>query len=339
LVCGHFFPWVLFSTSLGDDPPTGIDQSNRLFDVFDPDIEWLRLMSPELTIAVAVLEEQHVRRAAERLGVPQPTVSAVMHRLADAIGAPLVAPCGRGIAATAAGRAFLPAAQQALVNLGAAGQDLQEVIDPDRGRVALGFGHSRGPRDVPLLLDAFLAAYPDISFTLRQGGGPAVLDQLRTGELDVVIVASTPPADDQLETLVLAEERLCLTVAADHRLANRVSVDLRQAAAETFVALTPQHGLRRVFDSLCEQAGFTPPLAFEGEEHETLRGLVRAGLGIAVLPSAPHHDPTLVEIPLRNREARRHVRAVWQRGRRLAPAARRFITFLTAAGATVLRGG
>ena len=307
--------------------------------MFDLDIDWLRLIAPELVIAVTVLEEQHVRRAAERLGVPQPTVSAVMHRLADAIGAPLVAPCGRGIAATAAGRAFLPAAREALTNLSTAGQDLQEVIDPDRGRVALGFGHSRGPRDVPRLLDAFLAAYPDISFTLRQGGGPAVLDQLRTGGLDVVIVASTPPADDHLETLVLAEEQLCLTVAANHRLANRVSVDLRQAAAETFVGLTPQHGLRQVFDSLCEQAGFAPPLAFEGEEHETLRGLVRAGLGIAVLPSAPHHDPTLVEIPLRDRGARRHVRAVWQKDRRLAPAARRFITFLTTSGTTVLRGG
>jgi DNA-binding transcriptional LysR family regulator len=86
------------------------------------------LISPELVIAVTVLEEQHVRRAAERLGVAQPTVSAVMHRLADAIGAPLVAPCGRGIATTAAGRAFLPAAREALVNLSAAGQDLQEVI-------------------------------------------------------------------------------------------------------------------------------------------------------------------------------------------------------------------
>jgi DNA-binding transcriptional LysR family regulator len=85
--------------------------------VFDPDIEWLRIISPELAIAVAVLEEEHVRRAAERLGVPQPTVSAVMHRLANGIGAPLVQPRGRGIVATEAGRAFLPSAQQALVNL------------------------------------------------------------------------------------------------------------------------------------------------------------------------------------------------------------------------------
>jgi LysR family transcriptional regulator, transcription activator of glutamate synthase operon len=307
--------------------------------VFDPDIEWLRVISPELSIAVAVLEEQHVRRAAERLGVPQPTVSTVMHRLADAIGTPLVAPCGRGIVATAAGRAFLPAAQQALANLSVAGQDLQEVIDPDRGRVALGFGHSRGPRDVPRLLEAFLAAYPDVSFTLRQGGAPAVLDRLRAGALDVVIVAALPPADDRLQTLVLAEERLCLTVTSNHRLANRASVDLRQAATETFVALTPQYGLRRAFDSLCEQAGFVPRLAFEGEEHETLRGLVRAGLGVAVLPRAPHHDPALVEITLRDPEARRRVGAVWQKNRRLAPAAQRFITFLTTSGAKVLRGG
>jgi LysR family transcriptional activator of glutamate synthase operon len=308
-------------------------------DVFDQDIEWLRLISPELVIAVAVLEEQHVRRAAERLGVPQPTVSAVMHRLADTIGTPLVQPRGRGIAATEAGRAFLPAAQEALIHLRAARQDLQEVIDPDRGRVMLGFGHSRGPRDVPRLLDAFLAAYPDTSFILKQGGAPAVLDQLRAGALDVVIVASMPPPDDRLERLVLAEERLCLTVASDHRLANRASVDLRQAATETFVGLTPQHSLRREFDSLCERAGFVPQLAFEGEEHETLRGLVRAGLGVAVLPRAPHHDPALVEIALRDPEARRDIGAVWHKDRRLAPAARRFITFLTTSGAKVLGGG
>jgi DNA-binding transcriptional LysR family regulator len=307
--------------------------------MFDRDIEWLRTISPELVIAVAVLEEQHVRRAAERLGVPQPTVSAVMHRLADAIGAPLVAPSGRGITATAAGRAFLPAAQQALINLSAAGQDLQEIIDPDRGHVALGFGHSRGPRDVPRLLDAFLAAHPDISFTLKQGGAPAMLDQLRAGVLDVAIVASMPAADDRLETLVLAEERLCLTVASENRLANRVSIDLRQAATETFVGLTPRHSLRAIFDSLCERAGFVPHLAFEGEEHETLRGLVRARLGVAVLPRAPHHDPAVVEINLRDPEARRHVGAVWQKRRRLAPAAERFVAFLTTSGAKVLRGG
>jgi LysR family transcriptional regulator, transcription activator of glutamate synthase operon len=148
-----------------------------------------------------------------------------------------------------------------------------------------------------------------------------------------------PPADDRLQSVVLAEERLCPAVASDHRLANRASVELRQAASETFVGLTVEHGLRQVFDSLCERAGFAPHLAFEGEEHETLRGLVRAGLGVAVLPRATHNDPTLAEITLRDPAARRHVGAVCHKGRRLAPAARRFITFLTTSGAKVLHGG
>jgi DNA-binding transcriptional LysR family regulator len=161
-----------------------------------------------------------------------------MHRLAAAIGTPPVQPRGRGIIPSDAGRAFLPAAQLALANLRAAGQDLREVVDPDCGRVALGFVHSRGPRDVPRLLGAFRAAYPDISFTLKQGSAPAVLDQLRAGALDVAIVTPIPPAEDRLQSLVLAEEPLCLTVASDHRLAKQTSIDLRQAADETFVGLT-----------------------------------------------------------------------------------------------------
>jgi len=313
-----------------------IDQSNRLFDIFDQDSDWLRLITPELAIAVAVLEEQHVRRAAERLGVPQPTVSAVMHRLADAIGTPLVQQSGRGIAATAAGRAFLPAAQEALIHLRTVYYDLQDVIDPDRGRVALGFVHSRGPRDIPRLLDAFLAAYPDISFTLKQGSAPAVLDAMRAGALDVAILAPMPAPSDDLGSTVLADEKLYLTVAAHHRFATRRSIELRQAADETFVALRQGHGLRQVFDQLCAQAGFAPKLAFEGEEHATMRGLVAAGLGIAVLPKAGSGDHAVVDISLRDAGAHRHVGAVWQKGRRLAPAPRRFISFLTTSGAKVL---
>jgi LysR family transcriptional regulator, transcription activator of glutamate synthase operon len=136
----------------------------------------------------------------------------------------------------------------------------------------------------------------------------------------------------------LAEEPLCLTAASDHRLAKQTSIDLRQAADETFVGLTSEHSLRTLFDSLCEAAGFAPALAFEGEEHETLRGLVRAGLGVAVLPRATHPDPALPEITLCDPGANRQVGMVWPKDRRLAPAARRFIAFLTGSGTKVLRG-
>jgi DNA-binding transcriptional LysR family regulator len=115
-----------------------------------------------------------------------------MRRLGEVIGTPLVQPWGRGIVATAAGRALLPAAREALMTLRAARHELLNVIDPDRGLVALGFLRTLGVRDVPRLLDAFLASYPDISFSLKQGPAHSLLDQMRAGALDVVIVAPLP---------------------------------------------------------------------------------------------------------------------------------------------------
>lgn len=73
-------------------------------------------------------------------------------------------------------------------------------------------------------------------------------------------------------------------VPADHRLAARRRVRLAEAAEESFVTLEPGYGLRRITDDLCQEAGFKPRIAFEGEEAETLRGLVAAGLGVALLP-------------------------------------------------------
>lgn len=313
-----------------------IHQSNRLFDVINSDSDWFGLMAPQLAIAVAVLEEEHVTRAAERLGVPQPTVSAAMRRVGEVIGTPLVQPWGRGIVATAAGRALLPAAREALMTLRAARHELQNVIDPDRGLVALGFLHTLGVRDVPRLIDAFLAAYPDISFSLKQGPAHSLLDQMRAGALDVVIVAPLPDDEDGLESVVLRDEKLHLTVAADHPFAARSSIQLRQAAAEKYMALTRGHGLRQIFDKICADAGFVPELAFEGEDIATLRGLVGAGLGIAVLPPAITNDGTVVDIAITKPAAHRQVGAVWQTERRSPPAARRFVSFLAESGAKVL---
>jgi len=136
---------------------------------------------------------------------------------------------------------------------------------------------------------------------------------------------------------VLRDEKLYLTVAADHHFAARRSLDLRQAAGETYIALTRGHGLRQIFDKICADAGFVPQLAFEGEDIATLRGLVGAGLGIAVLPQTITNDGTVVDLTINAPAAHRQVGAVWQTGHRLPPAARRFVSFLTESGAKVLR--
>jgi LysR family transcriptional activator of glutamate synthase operon len=306
--------------------------------MIDSDSDWSVLMAPNLAIAVAVLEEEHITRAAVRLGIPQPTVSAAMRRLAEEIGAPLVQGSGRGIVATAAGRALLPAAREALMTLRAARGELQDLIDPDRGRVSLGFLHTLGVRDVPLLLGAFLGAYPDITFQLKQGPAAVLVEQMRSGTIDVAIVAPPPSDDEALGSVLLRDEELYLSVGSGHRLATRRSVALRQAAGETFIALTRGHGLRQVFDERCVKAGFEAKLVYEGEDVATLRGLVGAGLGVAMLPHAIESAGAVVDIPIVPR-AHRHVTALWPTDRRLTPTVRRFVDFLIESGPTVVAGG
>ncbi|GBG37716.1 transcriptional regulator [Mycobacterium montefiorense] len=303
--------------------------------VIESDSDWSALLAPHLRIAVAVLEEQHITRAAQKLGVPQPTVTAAIRRLAAATGAPLVKQSGRGIVSTAAGQAFLPGAREALAFLRNARLELSEVIDPDRGRVSLGFVTSRGGTDVPILIAAFLAAYPDISFRLQQGSADALLDAMGHGLIDVAILAPIPDGAN-FGAVALDTERLYLAVGAGHHLADRDHVDLREVESESFVALTEGTGLRQVFDLLCHTAGFVPRLMYEGQEIATLRGLVRAKLGVAVLPPDSHCSEGIVEIPIASPLASREVVAVWIKDRQLSPAAARFIEFLQTSGAQVL---
>jgi DNA-binding transcriptional LysR family regulator len=104
---------------------------------------------------------------------------------------------------------------------------------------------------------------------------------------------------------------------------------MAELAREAFVATKPGYGLRQITDELARAAGFTPTLAFEGEQVDTLRGLVAADLGIAVLPAAEPAPPQgVVEIPLRPK-ATRHIGLVWAADRPMGPAALIFRDFVT----------
>lgn len=240
-------------------------------------------LAPRLAYFVAVARHEHVTRAAQELGVPQSTLSRAMVRLEQDLGVSLFARKGRTVALTTAGRTFLASAEQALDGIAHAAESVQQDADAAYGKVAFGFLHTLGPETVPGLIRAFRADHPRVRFSLVQNYGEAMLEKLRAGELDLCLTSPLPDAPG-LVTRRLDEQRLRLVVPDDHRLAGRKRVRLAEAAEETFVTLEAGYGLRRITDDLCAEAGFTPRVAFEGEEAETLRGLVAAGLGVALLP-------------------------------------------------------
>ncbi|MEU6892753.1 LysR family transcriptional regulator [Streptomyces sp. NPDC046557] len=294
---------------------------------YEEDIPVTSLLAPRLAYFVAVARHEHVTRAAHELGVPQSTLSRAMVRLEQDLSVTLFARKGRTVALTTAGRTFLASAQRALGEIARAAESVQQDADPASGKVAFGFLHTLGSETVPGLIRAFRADHPRIRFSLVQNYGEAMLERLRAGELDLCLTSPLPDAPD-LVARRLDEQRLRLVVPDDHRLAGRKRVRLAEAAEETFVTLEPGYGLRRITDDLCAEAGFTPRVAFEGEEAETLRGLVAAGLGVALLPPPAVARPGVVELTVTAPRAVREIGVAWLDGHPDTPPVAEFKRFL-----------
>ncbi|MFF2547793.1 LysR family transcriptional regulator [Kitasatospora sp. NPDC058063] len=285
------------------------------------------LLAPRLARFAAVARLEHVTRAAALLGVPQPTLSRSVARLEEELGVDLLARQGRTVQLTRAGRLLLASVERALAEVERGAAAARAEADPEAGLVAFGFLHTMGPDAVPALLRGFRAAHPRVRFQLVQDYGAAMLERLRAGELDLCLVAPLPE-DPAFAARPLDEQRLHLVVPADHRLAGRRRIRLAEVAEEPFVGLEQGYGLRAITDGFCAQAGFVPRLAFEGEETETLRGLVAAGLGVALLPPALVPRPGVVELEVTAPRTRRAIGLAWAAGRPLAPPARTFRDFV-----------
>jgi DNA-binding transcriptional LysR family regulator len=295
----------------------------------------LDALVPLLRQFVAVGREEHMTHAAESLGIPQPTLSRSIARLEAELGVPLFARPGRSIKLTRHGRYLLESSERVLLTLTASLERLTGEADPARGRVALGFLHTLGVEIVPRLLRDFRASYPAVRFALVQGGGHRVLAGLRDGEIDLCLTAPLPSGPD-VQARALAEQRIDLFVPAGHRLAaRRGGVPLAAAAAEDFIVMEHGYGLRAITDALCHEAGFEPRIAFEGEEADTARGLVGAGLGVSLLPvtASSLADPSVVAVRVTAPRAARTVGIAWLADRPLTAPAATFRDFaLTYAG-------
>nr|WP_211259790.1 MULTISPECIES: LysR family transcriptional regulator [Streptomyces] len=292
-----------------------------------PDSSWALALAPRLAQFEAVARHEHVTRAAYELGMPQPTLSRAIVRLEEELGVALFARHGRTLSLSPAGRAFLGSVERALTDIERAAESVRADADPTAGKVAFGFLHTLGSETVPGLLRTFRVDHPKVRFQLVQTYGEAMLDRLRAGDLDLCLTSPVPDAPE-LVARRLDEQKLRLVVPDDHPLATRKRIRLAEAADELFVTLEAGFGLRRITDALCAEAGFTPKVAFEGEEAETLRGLVAAGLGVALLPPPPVPRPGVVELTVTAPRAVREIGVAWLDGHVDTPPVAAFKKFL-----------
>ena len=236
---------------------------------------------------LAVAEELHFGRAAERAGVAQPALSQQIKRLEAEVGTPLFLRSTRAVQLTAAGEALRPHALRALAEVEEGAGVAERASRGEIGHLTVGFIETAAGALVPAAVRRFRAKRPDVALTLRELAVDVQLQDLRSGKLDLGIVR--PPVDSEdLIVEAVAEEPLLAAVPATHPLAVRHRISPARLAGEPLVALSREvvPGLYDQVIALLAGEDVAAQITQEATSIQAVLGLVAAGLGITVLPAS-----------------------------------------------------
>ncbi|MBP3084012.1 LysR family transcriptional regulator [Mycolicibacterium fortuitum] len=275
----------------------------------------------QLEYFVAVAEEANFTRAAQRVHVAQPAVSAQIARLERELGQPLLDRSRREVRLTAAGAAMLPYARAALDAVRHAKTAVDELIQLVRGSVTVGTVTAHD-FDMAGLLAQFHAAHPLVDITLAADESDALLDCLHSGRFDAAIVSVGTELPAGLTAEVVTDQRIVAAVAADHPWHRRRAVALRDLVDHPVIALPRGAGIRHQFDEACRAAGVAVRVAFEASTPNALADLAERGLGVAVLPESVAVNRTALHpLPI-TPELRGRLVFAWRAHGPMSPAAR-----------------
>jgi LysR family transcriptional regulator, transcription activator of glutamate synthase operon len=283
----------------------------------------------------AAATHEHFTRAAEAVHVAQPALSRQIRTLETELGLALFDRVGRGVRLTPAGGTILPRVERILAEVDGLRRDVRSLCGLEGGTVALGFLHSIGAHLLPAVLAAFRARHPAVGFSLHEAAWSELEERVVHGDLDLAITSPLPERRNDLVVKRLLRDDLVAALPPHHRLAFSQEVQLADLAHEPFIVLGASFGeLRTITHDACSRSGFVPRVAFEAEGLATMRGLVGAGLGVALLPAMASRvrddgSPAPVCRPLVGRPAHRIIGLVSHAQRALSPAAGAFADLLT----------
>ncbi|WJH40159.1 LysR family transcriptional regulator [Aliirhizobium terrae] len=241
---------------------------------------------------VAVAEELHFRRAAERLHLTQPSLSQRIRALEHEIGTDLFVRDRRSVALTPAGKAFLEPARRSIDNARIAKEQALRAVRGEVGRLRLGFTVLAFYGLLPEALQAFRRRHPDVEVELVEMNSPSLETALITGTIDLAILH--PPLG-HLELMVrsLPDEPLILALPESHPLAAFEEIPIRALADEPML-IAPRAVGPSIYDrmiALFQSEGVTPHVVQEVTPMTTLSGLVAAGTGIGFVTHGLSRQP------------------------------------------------
>lgn len=266
---------------------------------------------------IAVAEELHFHRAAERLHISQPPLSQNIKQLETELGVKLFERSSRAVVLTDAGKRFLQGARLTLREAENAVHDAQRAASGTIGRLSIGYSDDFLYALLPELLIRYQKSFPAVRVESFLGVTFELTESVASGRLDIVFGCPPFPAHAKfLASRKLPEDRVLAILPVDHRLANEDQIDLAELVDDDFVYYpsSPESGFVTHLSRLFYDAGFTPNVRTQSYSTHMVLNLVTAGIGVAVASAGalPPSRDGVAYIPLTNASAVIERAVVWR---------------------------
>lgn len=238
----------------------------------------------QLKYFLAVARAGSFVKAAEDLGITQPSLSQQIKKLEQELGAPLFDRLGRVLRLTRYGDELRPRAESILLAANQARQAVEAVHSPDRGRLAIGVIPTILPYAMVEPLSKFRRENPLVEMIVEELTTDKLVDMLRQGLIDVAILV-LPIKQEEIVCSELFREPLLAALPCGHRLENSEAVSLAELTQEPMLLLREGHCLREDVLTACTRAKAEFPQSFETDQLSSILALTAAGFGVSLVPA------------------------------------------------------
>jgi LysR family transcriptional activator of glutamate synthase operon len=271
---------------------------------------------------------QNFSQAAEELNISQPSLSMTIAHLEDELDSKLFERKGRNVVLNESGTVFLARVNAIFFELENAKNEIMDISGKQSRRISLA---TTSPRLLEGVLKEFLLKYGDVVINQKCEMLENIEKQLQAGDIDFAL---TVPAikGDNVECKILKDDEVVLIVPENHRCANKKSISLIEVAGDPFITLDNSYNFRKISDSICKSAGFTPNIEFEVND-SLMNDMLELQRGIALLPKylierphvgKSHLNMLKIDFP----DSQIQIGLSWRKQRYFSDAAKKFRNFM-----------
>ncbi len=272
----------------------------------------------QLEYLVAVADLKHFGKAAASVNISQPTLSQQIKTLENRLAVKLVERNETPVSLTPIGREIAKRAREIIVQVDDIASFAKRSKDSLSGTIRFGVTPTLGPYLMPPIVAELHKKYPDMRLHIREGIPDVQIDELRRGQLDMLL-SPLPVSHDGVEIEALFRESLHIVAAPDHILCSIDDLEISDLKGKGFLSLEKSHHLHRQTRAICDQLGAILLEDYEGTSLDSLQQMVGSGLGLAILPrlyldSETSGSDMITRLEIKGWSAHRSIAAIWRSG-------------------------